>query len=246
MTSTPPLRTLRLLPILLAVFGSLACAPTQPTIASGPDAEITHDGLHRVLHTRRFQRVWVKPDANLASYSKILTIDAGVHTTRRARAGRSEFPLTEAQLDALHEGLRATIEESLEQDGHWGRAKERGPDVLVLRVALIDVFLAAPPQRAGRSSSYGSSAGQATLVVELFDSESLEILARIADRRAAERDASSWRNDDVTNRRAAERLFTIWARRLVEALELARSIGPVAVPASSDSPNEPLEPAPAP
>jgi hypothetical protein len=96
--------------------------------------------------------------------------------------------------------------------------------VLVLRVALIDVFLASPPEGAGRDRSYGSTAGQATLVVELFDSQSLEILARIVDRRAAERDASSWRNDEITNRRAAKRLFTIWARRLVEALEFARSI----------------------
>ena len=57
-----------------------------------------------------------------------------------------------------------------------------------------------------------------------FDSQSLEILARIADRGVAERDSSSWRNDAITNRQAAKRLFQDWARRLGDALESAQSL----------------------
>ncbi len=234
MTHTIPLGRLRLLLLLASLVATLACAPIQPEIETGPDAEVTHDGLHRVRRSRQFQRAWIKPDANLASYSKFLTINAGIHYTRRANKGRDEFPLSETQLGDLRDGLTDAIEEALEAEGHWRRAEERGPDVLVLRVALIDVFLTSPPEKAGRDRSYGSTAGEATLIVEVFDSQSLEILARIADRRTADRDASSWRNDTITNRRAAKRLFTIWARKLVDALEFARSLGPADVAAPAE------------
>ena len=67
-------------------------------------------------------------------------------------------------------------------------------------------------------------AGAATLVIELFDSQSLEILARIADRRAIEHDSSSWRNDPMANRAAARRTFRYWARKLADGLETARTM----------------------
>lgn len=214
-----------LLCVSLCVPLLLACAMAPPTVETGPGAEVTHDGLHRVDHPRRFQRVWVKPGARLDGYSKILTVDAGIHYTREPKSTRDEFPLTEKQLANLREGLREAIEDDLARDGRWSLVKQRGPDVIALRVALIDVFLTAPPEGGGRDRSYGSSAGAATLVVEVFDSESLEILARIADRRVAERDSSSWRNDAITNRAAAKELFVKWARRLGDALEFAQSQG---------------------
>ncbi len=217
--------TRALLCALLCVPSLLACAVTPSAVKTGADVEVTHDGLHRVEHSKRFQRVWVKPGARLDGYSKILTVDAGIHYTRDPKSTRDEFPLTETQLANLRDGLREAIEEELARDGRWSLVKQRGPDVLALRVALIDVFLTSPATGGGRDRSYGSSAGAATLVVEVFDSGSLEILARIADRRVAERDSSSWRNDTITNRRAAKQLFVKWARRLGDALEFAQSQG---------------------
>lgn len=202
----------------------LACAPIEPSLDQGPQAEVTHDGLHRVDHPRRFQRVWIKPGASLASYSNIVTVDAGIHYTRPPRSSRDEFPISEKQLENLRGGLRQAIEEELTRGGRFTLVEERGPEVLALRVALIDVFLAQPRESTVRDQSYGSDAGSATLVVELFDSQSLEILARIADRRLAERDSASWRNDAITNRQAAKHLFQDWARRLAEALESTQSL----------------------
>jgi Protein of unknown function (DUF3313) len=208
----------------LCVLLLLACAPIEPTLEQGPQAEVTHDGLHRVDHPRRFQRVWLKPGASLAGYSKIVTVDAGIHFTRPPKSSRDEFPISEKQIENLRGGLQQAIEEELTRGGRFTLVDQRGPEVLALRVALIDVFLAQPRESSGRDQSYGSDAGSATLVVELFDSQSLEILARIADRGVAERDSSSWRNDAITNRQAAKRLFQDWARRLGDALESAQSL----------------------
>ena len=185
---------------------------------------MTHDGLHRLARTQRFQRVWLKPGAGLEGYDKLLPINAGIRFKRPPRASRGEFPLSETQLERLRGGMREAFEAELTRDGAWQIVSERGPDVLVVRGALIDLVVTARPDPvATRERSYSTSVGEATLVVEIFDSESLEILARIADRRVVEKDSMSWRNDTIRNRAAARRLFRTWARWLRQGLEIART-----------------------
>jgi hypothetical protein len=215
--------------VCLAIVGVMAaCAPRVdkvPTVEMGADAEITHDGLHLVDHTRRFQRVWVKPDLDLSTYTKILPVSAGIHYKRPPQKNRGEWPLSESQTAFVEKGLRDAIQTELEKDEKWAFVTERGPDVLLVRAAIIDLVVTAPPRETGRSSSYSRSVGQATLVIELFDSESLEILARVADRREISRADGMWRNDTASNRAAARETFRAWARRLAQGLDDLRSIG---------------------
>lgn len=202
----------------------LGCGTTVPTLETGPNAEITHDGLHRVDRSRRFDRAWVKPGASLEGYTKVMLVGAGIHYKRPPKRVHHEYALSEKQLTHMREGLRDAFADALEENGGWQIVTERGPDVLVLRGALIDLVVTAPTDGFGRDRSYSSSVGQATLVIELFDSESLEILLRIADRGLAENE-SSWRNDEITNRAAARRLFRKWAYRFRSALDAARTVG---------------------
>lgn len=219
-------RTIFALPLVFLLCFLVGCSQTSgPLIETGPDAEVTHDGLHRVRRSRNFQRAWVKPDFTLAGYTKILPVDAGIHYRRPPRRSRGEFALSEEQVERLRAGLADAVEAELTHDGRWEIVQESGPDTLVLRGAIIDLVVTVPPDRAGRDRTYVSSAGEATLVVELFDSESLEILARIADRRAVTRnDSTWWRSDSINNRAAARSVFRSWARRLREALEFARTL----------------------
>jgi len=204
---------------------TVGCTPRVTAIQMGPDAEITHDGLHRVDHTRRVQRAWVKPDLDLRTYSKMLPVGAGIHFKRPPRKSRGEWPLSESQMTFIREGLREAVQTELERQDRWEFVTESGPGVLVIRGAIIDLIVTAPNKEFGRNVSYSRSIGQATFVIELFDSQSLEILARIADRREITHDETSWRVDSVTNRAAAKKTFRNWARRLAQALEYARTVG---------------------
>jgi len=217
---------------LIFALVTTGCTTRVPTIEMGPDAEISHDGLHLIDRTRRVQRAWVKPDLDLRNYTKLLPVNAGVHYKRPPNRRRGEWPLNETQTTFVSEGLREAIQRELERQGKWEFVTERGPDVLVIRGAIIDLVITAPSDNVGRNTTYSQSIGQATLVIELFDSESLEILARIADRRAISHDQTSWRNDPITNRAAARRTFRDWARRLSQALEYARTVG---IPAQEPS-----------
>jgi hypothetical protein len=226
------------LDLFCLVLTSIAIGCTMPvtSIQMGPDAEITHDGLHRVNRTRQLQRVWVKPDLDLTTYSKLLPVNAGIHFKRPPRSGRGEWSLTETQETFVRESLRDALQSELESRGEWEFVTDRGPHVLVMRGAIIDLVVTASGRDTGRNRSYGQSVGQATLVVELFDSQSMEILVRIADRREITRDHTSWRNDTITNQAAATKTFREWARRLTNGLEFARTIDlPSDVPSEGEN-----------
>ena len=85
---------------------------------------------------------------------------------------------------------------------------------------MIDIVSAVPPpnRNIGRGDVYLSQVGQATLVLELRDSMSGEILARSVDRRAA---ASTWAapSSAVTTWNEVRRLARTWARILVNRLD---------------------------
>jgi len=94
--------------------------------------------------------------------------------------------------------------------------------VLVLRPALINIQVSAPDlMTAGRSTTYVESAGAMTIYLELWDSASETILARVIDGQADPR-MYGQRSSSVTNRAAAERMMRSWADELRSRLDLVR------------------------
>jgi hypothetical protein len=71
---------------------------------------------------------------------------------------------------------------------------------------------------AGRGGIYLTSVGQATLVIELRDSQSNEVLGRAADRRAAE-SPFAFDVNKVTAWSEVHRLAQAWASLLRKRLE---------------------------
>ena len=57
--------------------GSGGAAPKQPRIETGPDAEVTHDGLMRVQKSVA-DAAWVKPTFDLTPYKKLMVVSQGV------------------------------------------------------------------------------------------------------------------------------------------------------------------------
>jgi len=97
-----------------------------------------------------------------------------------------------------------------------------GPDVLMLVGAVIDVVSNVPNDadsaQFARGGVYLTSVGEATLVIELRDSESKEVLGRAADRRAAE-SPFAFEVNKVTAWTEVHRLAQAWASLLRQRLE---------------------------
>lgn len=219
-----------LLPV--AVFVSIAACTTTPTIQSGPDAEVTFDGLVAIDNSV-FQRAWIAPDIDLRPYNKIMGGDAkfefravrATGGTSRAASSRNEFPISEENQQRLTDTVSQIFREELGNSQHFVITDEPGDDVLIVTGALLDIVSRVPPDRVGRSDIFLSSVGEATLVLELRDSISGETLFRAADRRAAEPAGSrGMRANTVTTWNEVRRLARRWATRLRDGLDSAHDL----------------------
>lgn len=206
---------------LITVLGT-ACA-TNLTIDTSADAEVSYDGLYPVEGTR-VSKAWARRDVDLSGYNKIMLEGVGIQyrpVKKRAgtrSGGGTEFPILPERKEELREVLREGFVAELAKTDRFEIVSEPGPDVLLIRGALIDVVSHVPPERAGRSDVYLSSVGQATLVLEVIDSQSESVLIRSVDRRAAET-MGGIRSNSATNRSEVRRLAGRWGSSLREGLE---------------------------
>ena len=194
-------------------FGSLAA----PRLATGTAAEVTFDGLHRV-DDAAMDAAWVKPNLDLGHYRKLMLLPAGMSFKDADRHSTSEFPLSEKQKQQLRDTVLAVFVEELGKLQRFELTDRPGRDVLQVRGAILDVVSHVPPDPVGRGGFVLKSLGEATLVVELRDSMSDEILARAVDRRSASSTLPR-RSNAVTNLAEVRSAARRWAAQLRQRLE---------------------------
>ncbi len=219
--------------ILLLATAMLAACSSTPTFQSGPDAEMTHDGLTRMEGTV-LDAVWARTDINVVGYRKLMLEGLGVEfrpvtgpysgrggtgATGASRSNQSTFPM-DADTQALFiEEVRAAFIAEMGRSEVFELVEEPGPDVLKLRIGLFDVVSRVPPETVGRSRIFLDRVGEASLVLELRESESNAILVRAVDRRAAERPGQAIESNRVTNTAEVRRLGRRWGGILRDGLD---------------------------
>ncbi len=179
--------------LVLLSLPIVACTSAPPALQTGPDAERTFDGLVRVDNSR-FRNAWADPEVDFSQYNKVLPGGARFEfravgkTAGRASLSRGNqrgFWISDADRKKLVDTVSAVFNEELSKAQGWESAEEAGPDVLILRGALLDIDSFIPPKMSGRSEIYLSSVGAAVLVIEGIDSMSGEVVFRAVERRAA-------------------------------------------------------------
>jgi len=206
---------------LAAVFAGISSLSVQSTDAP----EISHDGL--VLDPDSdIALLYVKPNADFSVYEEFLMLEAYVAFKKNWQrdtkvAGRrvSNKDMEKIKGEAA-ELLHESFKKELDEVGGYKFVEKSGDKVMILRPALIDLEITAPDINvAGRVNNYVASAGAATLFLELYDSVSGEILARLVDRRRMQDyGIARWANS-VTNRVDAARMFKRWATLLREGMD---------------------------
>lgn len=225
MRKTSLLRTPAAVFVMAAI--SVACTSASPTIQTGPEAELSYDGLHKVDNSQA-DMAWARPDIDLSGYTKILPVSAGItyvqadnkgRTTRDRNKGGPYF-IDDKSREQFETLVAEVFTEELGKIERFALVDAAGPDVLMVAGGLLNVTSYVPPETATRSVVFLSAVGEATLVLELRDSESGAILARSIDTRAAETIGDTFtRSNSVMNSTEARRLIKFWAQRLVEGLD---------------------------
>ena len=220
--------TFRLTTALVFSAVLVACTTAPPTIQTGPDAELSFDGLHKVDNSQA-DVAWARPDFDLSGYSKILPVSAGIEYRQVKNKGKTMMTRSQGGPYFIDDKSRRQFEalvaevftEEMQKLKRYEIVDEPGPDVLMVHGGLLDVISYVPPDPiGGRSYIFLSSVGEATLVLELRDSETGTILARSVDRRAAETIGDTFsHSNSVTNSAEARMLIRHWATRLREGLD---------------------------
>ena len=214
--------------LALSMLGLTGCATSTPTIDTSPEAEVTFDGLHKVKGGRA-DKAWARPDLDLSQYSKIMLQGAGIEYRPGGVSGRSfsarsrggPYEVTENQKARLRELVAEVFLDELGKSEHFAIVTEPGPDVLLIRGALLDVVSWVPPEPIGRGDIYISQVGEATLILELRDSITEAILVRAIDARAVETHGigNLSYSSPVTNQADVKIVVRSWARLLRERLD---------------------------
>jgi hypothetical protein len=143
-------------------------------------------------------------------------------TTSRLKLGAKELEPLRERTGIL---VREEFSRELERGG-YKVTEESGPDVLEVRARIADLYVNAPDtMEAGRSYSFTMNAGEMTLVLELRDSETGQVLARAFDRREARETGQLNWTTSVSNEADARDIARRWARILHQRLDAARASG---------------------
>jgi hypothetical protein len=216
--------TLIFLSLLLVIGGSVsALAKSKKEIP-----EYTVEGLKLIPNTKNLALVWAEPGADLAQYNRVYLTEPYVAFKKnwKREQNRGSLKVSSSDMErikkAVSELFLEVFTEELKTAG-YELADGRAEDVLIVKAAIIDLNVNAPDTRnAGRSNTFTTNAGSMTLYLELYDSETDDLLAKALDP-TADRESSymQWQTS-VANRAAAKRMMKPWAKALREGLDSSR------------------------
>ena len=182
--------------------------------------EQTVDGLERVENPG-VDIAYVRPGVLFSDYDKVMIKSVEVQFRKDwARDHPRVSPQDQERIkDGLNDIFFDILRSELEDKGDIPIVDTPGPEVLSVSVRLIDLYIAElDDQRTFNTTVYVASAGSVTLIGELYDSLTDEILARVADYRVARSTGQFEISNRVTNTSEARRAFRYWAGLLREQL----------------------------
>ena len=196
-----------------------ACAPqpTQPLDKSSFDFE----GLQQ-FDSRVFTALFGRPGTDFTAYDGVILDNVQV-AYRTPDRSQNQFPLDESKKGEFRDLVKRTFVAEFENLRNIEVVGQPGPTVLDLHVRVQDITATLPGRRVGqtgRATFALEALGEVTLVLELRDSESEEVLVRVFDQRAVEGVAMFQDGQTISRWPDIERLCQQWALRVREGLDV--------------------------
>jgi hypothetical protein len=181
--------------------------------------------------------MYLLPDVSFAGYTRVRLDPVQVSFYRNWNANRSPSQrLRQRDLENIKSTLanefRRVFSDTLTRGG-YKLVDEDGDDVLRVQAAIINLYITAPSAGApGRSRTFVANTGQMTLVAELRDSVTGQLLARVVDTVQGRRTGGFQVASPVSNMADARRALSQWADVLLTGLDDAEGRSPAAQPSS--------------
>ncbi len=217
--------------LLIILSLIMVCAVPVSTMAKSKKElpEYTVEGLKRVPNTKAIAVVYAEPGATLEQYKRVFLAEPYVAFKKNWKRdqNRGSIRVSTNDMERIKTEVKKLFVEIFTEElqkGGYEMSTERAEDVLIVKPAIIDLNVSAPDvMTAGRSTTYTTTAGSMTLYLELYDSETDDLLAKALDP-THDRDNGymQWQTK-VSNRAAAKRMMQPWAEALRKGLDEAHA-----------------------
>lgn len=173
--------------------------------------------------------VYARPGANLSVYKKVRLGPIAVAFRRHWEKDVSGLSLGSRvrpeQAQRIKDKLAALVRDEMIKQlklSNFELVTAPGDDVLDVNLSITDLYVNAPDlPSTGRSAVYAVSAGDMTLIAELRDSATSDIVARVYDHAYATETVRPMRITNIDNEFEARKAASQWAKMLTQQLVLA-------------------------
>ncbi len=202
----------------IGVSTLLACATQQQPTPSW-------DGLER-RDVKGIDQVYVRPNFKFPHYKKVIIDPVQVEFSKNWDQNSTidlSRRLDAADIQKIKDGLGQLLRERFTRElsaGGYQVTDVPADDTIRVSPDIINLYINAPDKMsAGISRTYTTNAGEMTLDMEVHDSVTGQLLARVVDKqRALDTGRLQWTNS-VTNSADAERAIDVWAKQLRAGLD---------------------------
>jgi hypothetical protein len=194
------------------------------------------DGLIEVK-AKKMDAAYLAPGADFRPYTKVI-IDPTQAAFNKDWMKRMNDPtrsvsnrITQEDADKIIAATQSNFDdifrEAFEKAG-YPVVTAPGPDVVRVSTAVINLYVNAPDTMTpGRSRTFTTDAGEATLVMEVRDSSTRALLARVLDRRETRGTGQMQMTSSVTNVNDFRILFKQWASISIKGIGELKALSPV-------------------
>ncbi len=225
----------------LTIFAAVLIGSATLTTTAAFAAEPAWDSLVEV-NSRRMGNAFLLPGADFRPYDSVMLDEPEVsfrnnwlRDVNRNNRGAARVSQSDADRILATTATNTTdiFTAEFERAG-FKIAKKPGPNVLRVRTGVVDLFVNAPDvPTAGRSQTFTTNAGEATLVLEARDSMTNALLGRVIDRRATRGQAGGMgmqQSNRVTNTSEFRALARRWAQISASKLNDLKAASPIPDP----------------
>ncbi len=208
---------------------AVLCAPFA--VAQEKGNAWTAGGLEQV-QVKGLDLVYAKPGATLAGYTKVMLqpISVSFHKDwEKSMEAGTKRQVSSSDQQRIRDKLAKLVREELVKElnaGGYQLVTAPGDDVLGVEMAIVNLYVTAPVLTGqGGTDYYAVTAGEMSLVIELRDSASGDVIARAFDRFKATEYPHAERITRVDNEAEARSSAAHWAKALRAGLDRAKAIG---------------------
>jgi hypothetical protein len=204
--------------------------------AASGQAAVSPDGLVKV-RSRQMELAWIRPGADFRPYTKVNISQTQVAfrpnwlKDYNLNSGGVGNWVSQDQANQIMSAAQTNFDdvfvEAFKKAG-YEVVTTTGPDVLRVNSSILDLNVNAPLGGSSGQTSWIISAGDAALIVEVRDTVTNALLARVADRRATQ-NLGRQLATTATNIYDFRLLFNLWAGICTKALGELKARSPVPV-----------------